>query len=64
MARNNSYNLNGSRPTMDEPNNRFYRRHGRFSELAFKRDVRKTERKRKKDNNPRLVYFHFLHHNL
>lgn len=58
------YHLGGTWPTMHEPNNRFFRRHGRFSELAFKRDARKNERQRKLDENPRLVRFHFLHHNL
>ena len=58
------YHLGGSWPTMEEPNNRYFRRHGRYSELDFKRDARKAERNRKMANNPRLVRFHFLHHDL
>lgn len=58
------YHLGGTWPTMTEPNNRFFRRHGRFSELAFKRDARKNERRIKLESNKRLVHFHFLHHDL
>ena len=57
------YRKSGMTPDQ-EPNNRFWRRHGRFSELKLRTDIRKTEMRRKKDENPRLVRFNFLHHNL
>lgn len=58
------YHQRGSFPTIKEPDNRFYRRHGRFSELVVRTDSRKAALKRKQDENPRLVRFNFLHHNL
>lgn len=58
------YRQRGSFPTVQEPDNRFYRRHGRFSELEVRTDSRKAAMKRKQDENPRLVRFNFLHHNL
>ena len=54
----------GFMASMQEPDNRFYRRHGRYSELEFRSSARKIERNRKLAENPRLVRFHFLHHNL
>lgn len=58
------YHQKGSPSTIQEPDNRFFRRHGRDSELRFRTDVRKATIARKRANNPRLVSFHFLHHNL
>lgn len=54
----------GSAPTMEEPSSRRYRRHGRYSELEFRTYARKSDRARKMEANPRLVRFHFLHHDL
>ena len=51
----------GSVPTIQEPDNRYYRRHGRSSELAFRSGARKAAIERKLADNPRLVRFHFLH---
>ena len=51
-------------PTMQEPDNRFFRRHGRSSELEFRTYARKADRWRRMQANPRLVRFHFLHHDL
>lgn len=47
-----------------EPDSRFYRRHGRFSELRVRTDSRKAALARKQAENQRLVRFNFLHHNL
>lgn len=58
------YNSRGAAPTMEEPTSRYYRRHGKYSELEFRTGARKAERDRKRANNPRLVYWHFLHHDL
>lgn len=58
------YRQRGSFPTVQEPDNRFYRRHGRFSELEFRTGARKAAIERKMAENPRLVRFNFLHHNL
>lgn len=58
------YHQRGSYPATSEPDNRFYRRHGRFSELEVRTDSRKAAIARKQAENPRLVRFNFLHHNL
>lgn len=58
------YRKGGNSAPNWEPDNRFYRRHGRFSELEVRADSRKAALKRKQDENPRLVRFNFLHHNL
>ena len=58
------YHLGGSWPTMNEPDSRYYRRHGKYSELRFRTEARKVAIKRKRENNPRLVRFNFLHHNI
>ena len=58
------YHQRGSFPTISEPDSRYYRRHGRFSELEVRRDSRKVAIARKLAENPRLVRFNFLHHDL
>ena len=58
------YHQRGSYPATSEPDNRLYRRHGRFSELEVRTDSRKAAIERKQAENPRLVRFNFLHHNL
>lgn len=58
------YHRGGSAAPYFEHDNRFYRRHGRYSELDLRRDTRKAAIDRKRAENPRLVRFNFLHHNL
>lgn len=58
------YRRGGSATPYFEPDNRFYRRHGGYSELDLRRDTRKAAIDRKRAENPRLVRFNFLHHNL
>lgn len=59
------YRKGGSGFSGPEPDNRFYRRHGRtFNELRIRTDTRKAAIARKMAENPRLVRFNFLHHNL
>ena len=58
------FHKGGSGTPYWEPDNRFYRRHGRFSELEVRTDSRKAAIARKRTENPRLVRFNFLHHNL
>lgn len=53
------YHLGGSWPTMDEPDSRYYRRHGKYSELRTRTNIRKAAIARKRENNPRLVRFNF-----
>lgn len=58
------YHQRGSMPTMQEPDNRFYRRHGKFGDLKARTRMRKAEVREKLAANPRLVRFRFLHHDL
>lgn len=58
------YRKGGSGFSGPEPDNRFYRRHGIFGELKMRTGAKKAKFDRKKAENPRLVRFNFLHHNL
>ena len=59
------YHKGGSSSPYWEPDNRYYRRHGRlFNELRLRTDSRKAAIDRKLAECPRLVRFHFLHHDL